>query len=170
MSILKEFLLGELHIVKAELHRLGEAELALLDRLVCEIREHRRFKPVKCEFGPLSYTNKDGEFITMSAQQLTVGTSYTGALIFTDVNGVAGPGPIGELTASDPSISVGLSGDGQSIAVLMTSELTGTETLRWHDPSGVIADATMDITDQVVAPPFTAAAVAFGPLVPTPIS
>lgn len=164
MSILKTFLLGEIHIVKDELHRLGEAELALLDRLVCEIREHRRFKPVKCEFGPLSSTSEE-EIFVMSAQQLTVGTAYTGALIFTDANGVTGPGPIGEVTASDPSISVGLSADGQSVNVLMSQELAGVETLRWHDPSGVVPDATMDVTDQAVAPPFTAAAVAFGALV-----
>lgn len=166
MSILKTLLFGEIHIVRAEVHSLAEAELSLLERVLCEIREHRRFKPVKCEFGLLSYTNKDGEIITMSAQQLVVGTPYTGALIFTDATGVTGPGPIGALTASDPSITVGLSADGQSYNVEMTTELNGTETIRWHDPAGVVPDATMDVTDQTVAPPFTAAAVAFGPLVP----
>lgn len=96
----------------------------------------------------------------MAQQTLTVGVAFTAPLIFTDASGATGAGPIGSISASDPSVTVGLSADGQAANVTMTATLPTPATITWHDPAGVVPDFTVDVSD---APPvFQATAGSFG--------
>ena len=83
----------------------------------------------------------------MATQTLQLNTPETAPLIFVDASGVTGPGPIGEVSASDPSVSVALSADGQAVNATMTATLPVPATITWHDPSGAVPDFTVDVTD-----------------------
>lgn len=105
----------------------------------------------------------------MAVQQLIVNTAYTCPIVFLDPTLSQVKGPVGLVTASDPSVTVGLSADGQSCNVMMTTaQPVGAQpvTITWHDPSTgtppPVPDFTMQVTDVPVALP--AASGSFGPL------
>lgn len=52
-------------------------------------------------------------------------------------------GPIGSVSASDPAAQIGLSADGQSVNLTITTNVDGDITLTWHDPAGAVADFTV---------------------------
>jgi hypothetical protein len=101
----------------------------------------------------------------MNPQTLTVKTQYTCPLTFTDADGIAVPGPVGQISSSDPSVNVSLSADGQNANCEMT--LAGvTATLTW---SGTGANGLFDFTVSVAdaaAPAITATAGSFGTFAP----
>lgn len=126
-------------------------------------RRHHHFKPAAGRFaGMFRRHHKTGDFI-VATQQLTVGVAETAPLVFTDSTGVVGPGPIGMITAADPSVTVSLSADGQFANATMTTTLPNPVTLTWHDPAGNVPDFTVDVTDAVVAPMQTGAFGTFAP-------
>lgn len=118
-----------------------------LDRLEIWLAGRRRghpFRPVAGRFAGLYSVDAQGNFI-VAQPTLIVGTAYTGALTFVDAAGAAGPGPIGEISSSDPSVSAALSADGQSYNLTATAELTTAATLTWHDLAGAVPDFTTTV-------------------------
>lgn len=102
----------------------------------------------------------------MAAQTVPVSTAITAPLIFTQTSSdgsapVTVTGPIGAVSSSDPTVTPALSADGQ--AVNLTTPASGTFTLTWHDPAGVVADFSVTLTDQV---PVLTVTGAFGVFVP----
>lgn len=130
-----------------ELVEITEYDLLRLEVWIKHRRRGHPFKPVAGRFaGIFDVDPKTGATI-VATQTLTLNTPSTAPLVFTDANGVTGPGPIGEISASDPSVSVSLSADGQSANATMTETLATPATLTWHDPAGVVPDFTVDVTD-----------------------
>lgn len=130
-----------------ELIEVTEYDLARLEVWLRHRRRGHPFRPVAGRFAGLYYVDPKTGVTIVATQTLTVGTSFTAPLVFTDANGVTGPGPIGEVSASDPSVSIGLSADGQAANVVMTATLPTPATLTWHDPAGAVPDFTVDVTD-----------------------
>lgn len=98
----------------------------------------------------------------MATQTIPLNTPSTAPLIFTNTStGATGPGPIGTISASDGSVNVSLSADGQAANVTLTSSTTAT--LTWSDPSGVVPNFTVDVTDSGSVGQITGA---FGTFVP----
>ena len=74
-------------------------------------------------------------------------------------------GPVGEVTSSDPSVTLALSADGQ--AVNFTSPGSpGTFTLRWHIADASVAPFTVDVDVVAVALPPPPIIGSFGTIVP----
>ena len=99
----------------------------------------------------------------MAAQTVPVSTAITAPMTFTQTSSDGSPpvtvkGPTGTVTSSDPTVSPFLSADGQSVN--LTTPASGTFTLTWHDPAGVVADFSVTLTDQV---PVLTVTGAFGP-------
>lgn len=130
----------------------------VLSLLAEELRKRRPM--VQGRFAGMYSVTECGD-ISMATQQLTVGVGFTAPLVFKDTGGNTGIGPVGEVSSSDGSVSVGLSGDGQAANVTM-SVANVTATLTWHDPNGVIPDFSVDVSDNV---PFEAASGEFGTFV-----
>ena len=96
------------------------------------------------------------------AQTVQPSTALTGKLTFTDTTtGSTVPGPVGTISADVASASPTLSADGQSYN--FTSAPSGSVTLTWTDPAGVIAPFSEVFTDAVVGPVITGT---FGPATP----
>lgn len=144
MSVVSRFI--------ADLIDIEEVELSELERIVRHLRLRCPFKPVRGRFSGPFFINADQEII-MAAQKFVVGQPFTAGLIFLDAAGAAGPGPVGVLSASDPSVNVSLSADGQSANVEMTATLAAPATVTWHDPSGAVPDFSVEVTDAEVVPP-----------------
>lgn len=126
-------------------------------------RRHHHFKPVAGRFaGMFRRHHRTGDFI-VATQTVPLNTPSTAPLVFTDASGATGPGPVGTVSASDPSVSVSLSADGQSANVTLSAVLTAPATLTWTDPSGVVPDFSVEVTDQAT---FSATAGSFGTFAP----
>jgi hypothetical protein len=148
------------------LEELEEATIYEVNRLeewLTGQRHHRRFNPVAGRFAGMFFVSQTGE-IVMATQIIPLNTPSTAPLVFSDASGATGPGPVGTITASDPSVSVSLSADGQAANVVLSATLPTPATLVWHDPSNVIPDFTVDVSD--VASVFTPVAGAFGTFAP----
>lgn len=139
-----------------------------LQRVDAWLRRHRHehyFIPRAGRFAGMFHVDlATGEY-TVATQQLTVGVAFTAALIFTDTaTGATGPGPIGVITASDPSVTVSLSADGQFANATMTQTLPTPGTITWHDPASNVPDFTVQVTDAaVVSSTLTGAFSTFNP-------
>lgn len=124
---------------------------------------HRHFKPVAGRFAGMFYVDpKTGVFI-VATQTLTVGVAETAPLVFVDDSGATGPGPIGTIAASDPSVTVSLSADGQFANATMTTTLATPVTLTWNDPAGVIPSFTVEVTDAATFVPVSGSFGTFAP-------
>ena len=126
-----------------------------LRELIRETRDllrefHRHPRPaVSGRFAGFYHLDPAGN-IVMAVQQLTLNTPSTCLLTFVDGTGSVVTGPIGIVTASDPSVTVGLSADGQACNATMTATVALPVTLTWHDPAGNVPDFTTLVTDQAV--------------------
>lgn len=153
--------MGQLHT------RLKATGISLSREILDELREieeelerlrhfhHHHHHPRPAVFGRFAgfyHTDPKGNII-MAVQQLTVNTPFTAPLIFLDANGNTTTGPVGTVTASDTTVTVGLSADGQACNVTMTTTVTAPVTLTWHDPAGVVPDFITQVTDQPVILP-----------------
>jgi hypothetical protein len=131
---------------------LWEFGLDELAEIECEIRKHRHrhhhSTAVAGRFAGFYTITPEGDFI-VATQQLILNTPSTAPLTFLDANGSTVQGPIGTITANDPSVTVSLSVNGQAANVTLTA--TGIYTLTW---TGVGADGSfsfsVDVTDEVV--------------------
>lgn len=126
-------------------------------------RRRHHFIPVAGRFSGMFYRDPQTGEIVMATQTLIVGVAFTCPLVFTDASGTPGPGPIGTITASDPSVTVSLSADGQSANAEMTTTLPTPATLTWTDPAGVVPSFTTEVTDAAAV--FTPTAGSFGAFV-----
>lgn len=97
----------------------------------------------------------------MAVQTVPSSTALTAPIVFTDSNGASVTGPQGTLTTDNPAVTAALSADFQSCNV--TSPASGSVTITWNDPAGVIAPFSVTLTDQVI--PVTISG-AFGTFVP----
>ena len=152
-----------LHDLLADVFAVSEYDLQRLEIWIAHRRRGHAFRPVAGRFAGVYATNPmTGETI-VADQQILVNTAYTGALTFVDATGAIGLGPIGTVTASDPSVSVTLSADGQHYNVTGASEPV-TATLAWHDPAGVVPDFTAEIEIIAGTPVFAPVSGSFGTL------
>jgi hypothetical protein len=82
-------------------------------------------------------------------QTVPSSTALTGKLVFVDSStGATVVGPIGVLTSDVASAAPTLSADGQSYN--FTSAASGSVTLTWTDPAGVVVPFSEVFTDQIV--------------------
>jgi len=107
-------------------------------------------KPDSGRFAGFHYINAKGEII-VAAQQIPVNTPSTTNLIFTLAGvPITGPGPIGSVTSSDPSVSAALSTDGQFANVTL-NQPNVTSTITWSgDGANGPFSFSVDVTDQPV--------------------
>lgn len=141
---------------------IGVYELEILEAWLRDRRRGHPFRPMAGRFSGPSFIDPKTGVAILALQQLKLGVAYTAALIFTDAAGTTGKGPVGEVTSSDPAVTVGLSADGQSANVTITAQLAGPATLTWHDPAGAVPDFTVDVQDVEAPPAFVPASGAFG--------
>ena len=164
-GVLRSDVFNMLRIIRL-LDQVEDATERDIERVVMWLERHHpkhKFIPSAGRFAGFSFVSPTGE-IVMALQTVDLNTPLTAPLIFTDASGNIGPGPIGIVSASDPSVTVALSSDGQACNVTMTATLPTPVTLTWHDPAGNVPDFTVDITDAPVA--IVAQTGAFGPFTP----
>ena len=122
---------------------------------------HHHHKHVKGRFEGAQYFDCNTGELKVAVQTVPASTALTGKLIFTDNTGATVVGPIGLLTSDVSTITPGLSADGQSYN--FTSPATGSVTLTWTDPAGVVLPFSQIFTDQVGTVVLTGS---FGPAAP----
>ena len=135
---------------------------ARIGELIDDLRHWPHHHPIVIgRFEGAHFIHPKTGVLTVAAQPVPASTALTGGLIFTDSTGAVVKGPIGALTADQTTVTPTLSADGQSYN--FTSPASGSVTLTWTDPAGVVAPFSQIFTDQVIAVTVTGA---FGPAAP----
>lgn len=109
---------------------------------------HHHGRAVRGRFAGAYFIGSSGEII-VAVQTVPVSTALTAPIVFTDSTGASVTGPSGTLTVDNPAVTdARLSADGQACNV--TSPASGSVTITWTDPAGIIPPFSVTLTDQVV--------------------